>query len=382
MFSRRNFLKLSVASGLVAVAPGLSVAAAPGDNRFVFIILRGGLDGLAAVQPYGDPALAVLRPELARTPANGLIDLDGFFGLAQEFSGLADLWRQKELVLVHAVSSPYRARSHFEGQDTLENGTDSAGGARDGWLNRFLSLVPASDVDFAADLMPSSSLVLAGSNRVSRWEPTADLKLAGDAEFFLRQLYRDHPDFTEALDRAIISEAGDIDGPERRGETKSGGYAKLAAKMLSARARIAALSISGWDTHQNQAAVLRRPARELTDAVATLKTELGPLWKKTTFVAVSEFGRTVRQNGTRGTDHGTGGVMWVGGGAVNGGRMAGPSWPGLGEGRLYENRDLMPVDDVRRYLAWLLMSLFGTTRDQIATSVFPGVDIGSDPRLL
>ena len=382
MISRRAFLQTSLASGLISVAPRLAVAAAPGDERFVFIILRGGMDGLDIVQPYGDPHLARLRPGLAKTPDSGLIDLDGFFGLTSDLKGLGDMWSSKELAFVHAVSSPYRARSHFEAQDSLENGTASPSGAHDGWLNRFLSLMPSPGPELAADLMPTSSIVLSGANNVDRWQPNTDLRLDGDIEFFLHRLYEGHDDFAAALKRAIVSESEDLDGPASRGNTLTGSYARLAARMLSRHARIAAISVNGWDSHQNQAGILRRPTRELTDGILELRKELGPLWKKTTFVAVSEFGRTVRSNGTHGTDHGTGGLMLIGGGAVNGGRMAGPAWPGLGEGRLYEDRDLMPVDDVRRYIAWLLMGLYGAGRQQLASAVFPGLELGSDPGLL
>ncbi len=382
MFTRRAFLKLSTASGLVAFGPRLSLASAPGDNRFVFIILRGGMDGLDIVQPYGDPALKALRPDLASTPADGLIDLDGFFGLSPKLKDLADLWPAKELTFVHAVSSPYRSRSHFEAQDTLENGTGSATGAHDGWLNRFLSLLPDRSVETAIDLMPNSSLVMSGKNKVNRWLPDADLKLDAEMEFFLTRLYQGHSEFEDALKQAKISESEDIDGPQRRGKTVTGGYAKLAAKMLKNHARIAAISINGWDSHQNQEGILRRPTRELSDGILTLKHDLGPVWEKTVFVAVSEFGRTVRSNGTGGTDHGTGGLMMIGGGGVNGGRMSGPAWPGLGEGQLYQDRDLMPSDDVRRYLAWLLMGQYGARATDLSSTVFPGLEMGNDPRLI
>ncbi len=382
MISRRALLQTALASGLISVAPRLAVAAAPGDQRFVFIILRGGMDGLDIVQPYGDPNLARLRPGLAKTPDTGLLDLDGFFGLTPDLKGLGELWSSKQLAFVHAVSPPYRARSHFEAQDSLENGTASPTGAHDGWLNRFLSLMPAPSPELAADLMPTSSIVLSGTNKVDRWQPNTDLRLDADIEFFLHKLYEGHDDFATALNRAIISESEDLDGPAGRGNTVTGSYARLAAAMLSRHARIAAISVNGWDSHQNQAGILRRPTRELADGILELRKSLGPLWKKTTFVAVSEFGRTVRSNGTAGTDHGTGGLMLIGGGAVNGGRMTGPAWPGLGDGRLYEDRDLMPADDVRRYIAWLLMGLYGAGRQQLASAVFPGLELGNDPGLL
>jgi len=382
MITRRGLLRLSLASGLVSLGPRLSLAGAPGDNRFVFIMLRGGMDGLDMVQPYGDPLLAKLRPGLASTPADGLTDLDGFFALTPKLKELAPLWSAKELAFVHAVSSPYRARSHFEAQDTLENGTGSATGAHDGWLNRFLSLLADRRFDTAVDLMPNASLVMSGNNRVDRWLPNADLKLDGELAFFLGRIYQGHSDFENALTQAYASEAEDIDGPARRGRTLTGGYAKLAAKMLRGRARIAALAVRGWDSHQNQQGLLKRPTKELSDGILTLKEELGPVWQKTTLVAVSEFGRAVRINGTDGTDHGTGGLMMIAGGAVNGGRMAGPKWPGLGESQLYENRDLMPVDDVRRYLAWVLKALYGARDADLTARVFPGLDMGSDPRLV
>ena len=382
MITRRELLRLSLASGLVSFGPRLSLASAPGDNRFVFVMLRGGMDGLDMVQPYGDPRLAELRPGLAATPADGLIDLDGFFGLSPKLRDLAKLWSARELAFVHAVSSPYRSRSHFEAQDTLENGTGSATGAHDGWLNRFLSLLSDRRFDTAVDLMPNASLVMSGPNKVDRWLPNADLKLDAEMEYFLTRLYQGHSDFEDALQKAKLSEAEDIDGPARRGRTVTGGYAKLAAKMLRNRARIAAISVQGWDSHQNQEGLLRRPTRELADGILTLKEELGPVWRKTTLVAVSEFGRTARINGTGGTDHGTGGLMLIAGGAINGGRMAGPRWPGLGEGQLYEDRDLLPGDDVRRYLAWLLKASYGVRDADLTSAVFPGLDMGSDPRLV
>lgn len=380
MLTRRSFIKGAGATGFIHVAPGLSIAQAPGNKRFVLLILRGGMDGLHVVQPYGDQGFAGLRPSLALTPEKGLFDLDGFFGLAPGLAPISDLWKAKELAFVHAVSSPYRRRSHFEAQDTLENGTGSNTGAADGWLNRLLAALPnASSRDFAADFSPGGALVLEGTHPVTRWVPTANIRLTDEIIFFLKELYDGHRDFADALSGAMKSEEEDLDGPAAKGATVAGGYAKLAAKMLSGKARIGVLSLRGWDSHQNQSGMLNRSMRSLADVITTLKTDLGPkIWQETTVVAVSEFGRTARANGTGGTDHGTGGLMILAGGAISGGRVYG-RWPGLSEDDLFEGRDLTPTGDVRSYLGWTLMQSFGVQKSALADKVFPGVELGSDP---
>ncbi len=379
MLTRRHFLAGSATAATGLAIPNISFAAAKGDNRLIVLILRGGMDGLHIVQPYGDKQLKALRPKFANGPADGLTDLDGFFGLHKTMKPVASMFKSGELGFVHAVSTPYAARSHFDGQDVLEAGTNSISGIRDGWLNRFLGALPNASQRFALDVSKSQSLILKGDRPVTRWHPDADLDLSEVGEELLRMVYAEDPLFKQAFEAAIMAEASDIDGlrPIKREAARNA--ALLVAKMLNAEARIASLTVPGWDTHAWQGKRINRPIKTLTTVLNTLKRELGANWERTAVIAVSEFGRTVRENGTGGTDHGYGGLMMLAGGAVKdgiGGRVISSRWPGLADGDLYEQRDLQPTDDVRRYMGWVLAGLFPTDKGKIEREVFPGVDMG------
>ncbi|MEM6904713.1 MAG: DUF1501 domain-containing protein [Pseudomonadota bacterium] len=385
--SRRTFLRtgLGTACSLAAhplVTP-VVYASAPGAARLVVIVLRGGLDGLAMVQPYGDPAFAGLRPSLAEAPGTGLTDLDGFFGLGSEFVDLVPLWQAGELSFVQAVSTPYRhKRSHFDGQDFLENGGASPDGtltqSRDGWLNRALGLIPGADARTAIAVGREHMILLDGQNQAGSWSPTNSLDLADDERQLLSKIYAGDDLFSAALDEAMALGGLGV-AAERRENAAT--LARFTAEMLTGEARIAAFSLNGWDTHRNQDGAMGRQARKLSEAILTLKSGLGPHWATTTVVAVTEFGRTVRENGTRGTDHGTGGAMLLAGGALTGGQVLG-RWPGLGEGDLFEDRDLMATEDLRRYCGWLLAAQFGLEQSALERVVFPGLDMGADPGML
>ena len=382
MLTRRTFLGTACSAAASPLVTPAVFAAAPGENRLVVIILRGGMDGLGVVQPYGDPGLAALRPTLGGRPGAGLHDLDGFFGLAEPFAELMPLWQAGELGFVHAVSTPYRhKRSHFDGQDFLENGGGDDRGvltpSRDGWLNRALGLIPGARADYAMAIGREHMLLLDGDIPAGSWSPTNELTLAEDERRLLSLLYAGDPLFAEALVEAQALSDGDGKTRRENGET----LAAYAAKRLSAEARIAAFSLGGWDTHRRQDRALPRPAAGLTRALLTLKSGLGRHWDTTAVIAITEFGRTARENGSHGTDHGTGGAMLLAGGAVRGGRVFG-DWPGLGEGQLFEDRDLMPTGDLRRWMGWTLGGLFGLARGDLERTVFPGVDLLSDPGLL
>ncbi|MEO1329196.1 MAG: DUF1501 domain-containing protein [Pseudomonadota bacterium] len=395
--SRREFLRLAGATGLgvacsAAASPlrtPIAFAATPGENRLVVIVLRGAMDGLDVVAPYADPAYARLRPNLQRGPENGAVDLDGFFALHEKLSPLLPLWRSRELAFVHAVSTPYRdGRSHFDGQDVLETGAGDENALDDGWLNRALRVIPgaqtAAEVRYAMSIGRSSMLLLEGDAPAGSWAPSTRLNLGDDERGLLDRLYEKDPEF-----HAIAEEAFDISDSGMQGDRgrESGDtLAAFAADMLKGPSRIAAFSIGGWDTHRRQQQAIRRPLDELSKAVLTLREQLGDAWGKTAVVAITEFGRTARENGDRGTDHGTGGVVVLAGGAVKGGRIwNGPGaatfggWPGLDDADLYRQRDLLPTDDLRRIPAWALVSLMGAPRSAVARSVFPGVDLGGDP---
>ena len=388
--SRRGLLRGGLTLGCSAAAFPLmskvTFASAPGDNRLVVIVLRGALDGLAAVGPYTDRDYLAMRPDLATHPDRGGLDLDGRFALHGELGGLAPLWRAGELSFVHAVSTPYRdKRSHFDGQDALESGSDAQVGgltaSRDGWLNRALSLMPGATANTAVAVGRDSMLLLDGDNPALNWSPDSDLALSPQALQLFQMISERDPLFA-----AAAAEAAAIDaqlGMEREGARKVDAHslASLSAEMLRGESRIAAFSLGGWDTHRRQAATIRRPLGDLSDAILTLKAELGPIWSRTTVMCVTEFGRTARQNGSEGTDHGTGGLMIYAGGTLSKAKVFG-DWPGLRTSDLYEDRDLMPTDDLRRHAAWTLRELFGLKRGGLEREVFPGISMGQATGIL
>jgi len=380
--SRRSFLASATACCAAAhpLFTPMSFAAAPGDNRLVVIVLRGAMDGLGVVQPYGDRDFKALRGALALSPDAGLHDLDGFFGLHGGLKDLLPLWAAGELAFAHAVSTPYRdKRSHFDGQDLLENGGGDPGGAlttaRDGWLNRALGAIPGARAQFAVSVGATDMLLLEGERPAASWAPTAEFSLGGDQRELLEILYARDPLFLDAARNAMALDAVS-GGPNRKGGLSATGLADFAAKMLNGDSRIAAFSIGGWDTHQAQATALNAPLRNLADALLTLRRKLGANWGRTAVIAVTEFGRTARINGSNGTDHGTGGAAILAGGAIRGGKVFG-RWPGLGERDLYQNRDLTPTTDLRRYPAELLAGLFGVGDAALERTIFPGIALES-----
>lgn len=381
-FTRRAFLGTACSAAASPLVTPMVFAATPGERRLVVVVLRGGLDGLGAVQPYGDPALRILRPQLAERTGAGLVDLDGFFGMGKAFQGLMPLWHAGELSMVHAVATPYRdKRSHFDGQDMLENGGSNPNGSmtsgRDGWLNRAVGLIPGARAESAIAVGRANMLLLSGKAPAQSWSPTNTLTLADDDRQLLTSLYAGDPLFSDALDGASALAEGEADARKETGAT----LARYTARRLNSEARIAAFSLGGWDTHRRQGNAIKAPAKQLTEALLTLKSELGRNWENTAVLAITEFGRTARENGSGGTDHGTGGAMVLAGGAIRGGRVFG-RWPGLGESDLYQDRDMMPTDDLRRWMGWSLAAFFGLDRAGLERTVFPGVDLGRDPGLI
>lgn len=383
MTTRRAFLTRSLALGCSAAASPLitpvTLAAAPGDNRLVVIILRGAMDGLDVLRPVGDRSFARHRPTL--TVENSL-ELGDFFALHPALEPLLPMWRAGELSFAHAVSTPYRnKRSHFDGQDILEAGVSGADIGEDGWLNRALSLMPDARADTAFAVGRETLRLLTGPAPSSTWSPDSDLDLSPQAERLLRTIYQKDPLFQEAAEKAMaLSELTDNPMSPRRA-ARASPLAEFAAGRLREETRIAAFSINGWDTHANQARSLPNALGELSDALLTLKQGLGPVWDRTAVLCLTEFGRTVRENGSRGTDHGTGGAAIFAGGVLRGQGVLG-RWPGLASGDLYQDRDLMPTEDVRRFAAWALHALFPMSSADISGTVFPGLDMGDNPGLI
>ena len=380
------------------------MAAAPMDTRLVVIILRGAMDGLDVIQPYGDANFAQLRPDLPFGEAAGASDLDGFFALNPHFSGLKSMYDAGEFGAVHAVSTPYRdKRSHFDGQDLLEAGVpdmpEGRAGLRDGWLNRMLQIMPELEPEVAYAIGRDQMLVLSGQARTARWAPDTQLRISPNARALLNVVHHDDPLFRDASDDAIaiaeqiaqdeLAAEGMAEDPEQMAAMmqlaqpngQAVRVAEFAASRLMRDTRIASFSISGWDTHARQDRNLKRAAQPLVDTLLTLRAQLGPVWGKTAVLCMTEFGRTARQNGNRGTDHGTGGALLYAGGALRGGQVLG-QWPGVGDADLYDNRDLMPTRDVRAMTAWTMRSLIGLDRTALEQVVFPGLDMGAAPRLI
>ncbi len=408
--SRRVFLTRTAALGCSLAASPLvtpiTFASVPGEARLVVIILRGALDGLDLVRPYGAPEFATYRAGLLGEAPVAETDLDGFFALHPVLAPLMPLWGAGELGFAHAVSTPYRdKRSHFDGQDILEAGTVSLGRetGRDGWLNRMLQVMPGATAETAYAIGRSDMLIARGAAEVSNWSPEAALPLSAQAEKLLDLVMHDDPLFRDAMQEAVMLSRISFgeDAPDAREDLDSeemmaamresmqaaarrGGLdeiARFAGERLRGESRIATFSINGFDSHANQPRVLARALGNLGETILALRESLGPVWGQTAVLAMTEFGRTARENGTGGTDHGTGGAMLFAGGALDGGQVV-ADWPGLAEADLYAGRDLMPTRDLRAHAGWVLRHLFGLPADTIENRIFPGLELGDDPGLV
>lgn len=379
MLTRRKILQ---AMGLTAAAgslPGLALAKADTDKRLVLVVLRGAVDGLALAAPYGDGQYTKVRGELALDGPDvtgGVLKLDGLFGLHPSLANLHGLYRDGEALVVHAVASPYRERSHFDGQDLLESGAASVGALRDGWLNRSLASLPGTS---AIALAQNTPLVLRGDIATSSWAPSR-LPNADDSTISrLQRLYADDDFFASRLEQALRAQeiAMDMGDSGQRGNEAQqfGELASAAARFLDAvdGPRIAVLEFGGWDTHANQGAASGQLANRfaaLDAGLDNLRNGLADHWDNTVIVVATEFGRTVQVNGTRGTDHGTATAAAMLGGAVNGRRVI-ADWPGLGNNELYEGRDLRPTTDLRSVFKSVLADHLDLAPGFIDREVFP-----------
>lgn len=370
---RRSFLAAG-AGGVAAVtfAPRLAFAAAATDRRFLFVIQRGAADGLAILAPTGDPGYAALRPQLSEDAASGT-RLDAMFTLHPALKQVAAMTAAKQALLVHAVASPYRDRSHFDGQNVLETGGALPYRMQDGWMNRLVRTMP--DNPQAIAFAPTVPPALRGSARVASYAPS-NLPEAGD-DLMIRvgDLYaRDAqlgPLWNEALQAR--TKAGDLS--TGKGAAAAGA---LAARMMKGPggARIGMVETDGWDTHTAQKGRLNAQLTGLDAMLAAYRDGLGEDWKNTLVLVATEFGRTARENGTGGTDHGTASTAFLLGGAVAGGKVL-ADWPGLAPAALYEGRDLKPTINLDALIASALGQHFGQDPARMAKLLFP--DTGSAP---
>ena len=395
LLHRREVLRgMALFSGW-AFAPRLGSAAGSRDARFLFVILRGALDGLAAVAPVGDPDYEAARggPVIAASGAEAGLAIGDFFALNPNMPVLHGLLTRGDAAIVHATATPYRQRSHFDGQDVLESGHPGPGDLESGWLNRLIgTLQPGDPVRASSALALSEAvpLVMRGPEKVVTWTPAGFPDTSNDTRLRLLDLYN-HTDpalaglLEDALALQSVSQGGGDMGSDMGGlapvdlrglAKRFSGMAAAAGRLLSKPdgPRIAALSYPGWDTHRGQGLIEGRIAGllgALDSAIDALHRELEPVWQDTVIVIATEFGRTVALNGTLGTDHGTGTIAIVLGGAVNGGRVI-ADWPGLSERSLLGARDLMPTTDLRAVLKGVAKDHLGLSDRKLAEIVFPG----------
>ena len=385
--SRRSVVLSGGAVFGAAHLPRSAHAAAGRDPRLVVIVLRGALDGLSTVGPVGDPDYAGLHGDIALAKAgdHAGLPLDGFFVLNPGLQAFSRLYAAKQAAVIHAVGTPYRDRSHFDGQDVLESGFAKPGHTASGWLNRAIEALPKGEragVSRGLAVGVVTPLILRGSAPVVGWAPTNLPQAGDDLALRLMDLYQHaDPALAASFGRAIEIEK--IAHRENGGSGAPGGgevafmkqVAQGAARLIAAEdgPRIASLAFDGWDTHANEGGGTGRLAQLLSGldaAFEAFQQGLGPAWKDTVVIAVTEFGRTARINGTVGTDHGNGTVALLAGGAVKGGRVI-ADWPGLSAANLLENRDLKPTTDLWAVMKGILADHLGLSAAVLAQKVFP-----------
>jgi uncharacterized protein (DUF1501 family) len=357
--------------------------------RLVVVIMRGALDGLAAVPPYGDGDYAGLRRDAAlHAPGenNGALPLNGFFGLHPALAFMQQSYAARELTVMHALASPYRERSHFDGQDVLENGSPQPHSLQTGWLNRALSVSSGPQREAGVALGQNVPLLMRGPAAVTSWSPSKLAALDEDTLARLADLYASDPLLStrladaQAADMAAAEDGMDGTMKPAAGTQPAGArYAEVvraAAGFLKQEdgPKVAVFDTTGWDTHANEGGAQGQLAGRLgalDQGLATLKQELGPTWNDTAVLLMTEFGRTAAINGTRGTDHGTATVAFLIGGAVAGGKVI-ADWPGLSSRALYQGRDLAPTLDLRSVLKGVLAEHLEVPTRALDDTVFPG----------
>lgn len=368
MSTRRAFLRFTAAgAGALLVAPHMVFASVQSERRFVFIIQRGAADGLHIVVPYADPAYASLRGPIA-VDSSSMTRLDGTFGLHPSLQQTAQLYAQKQALFVHAVATPYRDRSHFDGQNVLETGGNAPYSMRDGWLNRLVALVGPSRAEAIA-FAPTVPAALRGKIDVASYAPSALPSASDDLLLRVGALY-EHDAQLGPLWHSAMAARDMAGGVRGRGDAASLG--KVAASFLAKPdgPRIAMIETGGWDTHTGQSARLAAQLKALDAMLGALHEGLGPVWAQTTIVVATEFGRTAAVNGTGGTDHGTGTAAMLAGGAVRGGRVL-ADWPGLRTSDLYEGRDLRPTMSLDAVIAGAASETFGLDPHRTFAVLFP-----------
>lgn len=402
---RRKLLQnIALATGGLIIPVGFSSwavrakAQKPNSQRLVVILLRGAIDGLNVVIPHQDSNYYSLRPSIAVNypgETKGAIDLDGYFGLHPGLKKIMPYWQKKNLAFIHNCGSPHQTRSHFEAQDYMESGTPGIKTTTDGWLNRLLAQLPKNKPTQALNVGNTTPKILTGAM------PIANLRPGKNS---LNPLPLDKLDVGEAFDRlysgqskldkfyqegrqarSIILEQLDKETISASGNAIANQFVNDAAEVAKliagdAQTQLAFMSVGGWDTHINQPGILNRSLPLLGDGLATLAENLGTAYKDTVIVVMSEFGRTVKENGNKGTGHGHGNVMWLLGGAVKGGKIYG-DWQGLEEADLHDRRDLPVTTDFRQAIASILTDHLQLSSSDLS-AVFPNYQFSNSLSIL
>ena len=390
--TRRNFLLTAGAFTAWSFAPQFASAARARDPRFLMVVLRGAMDGLAVIEPAFDPDFERVRAGLILgadgTPAG--LPIAGGFVMNPKLATLHDLFSQGQALAVHAVATPYRDRSHFDGQDVLESGLPGTGAVTSGWLNRAMTQLASAGSVKAGGLAigPTVPLIMRGPASTLTWAAGGVRPAKADARARLLAFYKSaDPVLAGAFGRGLELEriAATKSGMGEDMMQTAGGYQEANSQFVKGMQmvgklftdpngpRIGAIDLDGWDTHATEEPEgdnLGRALAELDAGLAALKSSLGPAWDETVVVVATEFGRTARMNGTEGTDHGTATVAFLAGGAVKGGRVL-ADWPGLSDKALYEARDLAPTMDLRSVLKGALRDHLGIEEASLGKDVFP-----------
>ncbi|BCF91749.1 MULTISPECIES: DUF1501 domain-containing protein [Paraburkholderia] len=378
MLTRRSFVRIAAAgAGAMLVAPQMVFARAATDRRFVFVIQRGAADGLNIVVPYAEPAYASLRGALA-VDTSASTKLDGTFALHPSLVQIGQMYGRREALFVHAVASPYRDRSHFDGQNVLETGGSSAYQVKDGWLNRLVGMMPGATSttrENAIAFAPTVPMALRGASNVASYAPSGLPQAPDDLLTRVSQLYEQDAQLRPLWESAMAARGLAGDAGARQDPASLG---KLAAGFLSRDdgPRIAMIETGGWDTHSAQMPRLAAQLKALDTMLAALRDGLGPAWSKTTVLVATEFGRMAAANGTGGTDHGTASVAMVIGGAVAGGRVV-ADWPGLRQSDLYQARDLKPTASLDALITGVASESLGLDPHRTSRTLF--AQAGSAP---
>ncbi len=371
LLNRRMMLVGLAAS---SVMPRMAFAQGAKDKFLIVLSLRGAMDGLHSVIPVGDPHYQGLRGSIAIS-ADAAKPLDGFFALHPAFDFLHKAYQTKEVLLFHAIASPYRSRSHFDGQAVLDNGGNGNPDLiRDGWLNRAINLIPGGSGLAVGQTVP---LILRGEGEVTSWGPSLLPDTDPATIERLSRLYAGDPVFEMSLQRAMETDAltkqamGEDAGNNRDTDAVANNVASL--MLADGGPRIAVVELDRWDTHANQGGIKGKLATQfgrLDGLLRILAQKFAAQWSNTAIVVITEFGRTAAVNGNAGTDHGTGSVAMALGGAVNGGKVM-TDWPGLAKNNLFEGRDLNPTSDLRSMLKGVLGDHLGLGNAALSQDVFP-----------